>query len=95
MHKNIHLNLCNLPEAYKDDLATIEWGDSDKVRVGDTCMAVGCPYSLEYTDSAALGIISSTQREISYDGKTLTVMQTDAARIAIEITLFFITKISI
>ncbi len=69
----------DLPEAYKDDLATIEWGDSDKVRVGDTCMAVGCPYSLEYTDSAALGIISSTQREISYDGKTLTVMQTDAA----------------
>ncbi len=69
----------DLPEAYKDDLTTIEWADSDKVRAGDVCMAVGCPYSLEYTDSVALGIISGTQREISYDGKTLTVMQTDAA----------------
>ena len=69
----------DLPEAYADDLRTIEWADSDQVRAGDVCMAVGCPYSLEYNDSVALGIVSGTQREISYDGKTLTVMQTDAA----------------
>ena len=69
----------DLPEAYADDLTTIEWADSDQVRAGDVCMVVGCPHNLEYNDSVALGIVSGTQREISYDGKTLTVMQTDAA----------------
>ncbi len=75
----LELKLEDLPKAYKDDLATLEWADSDQVRPGDVCMAVGCPYDLEYNDSIALGIVSGTQREISYDGKTLTVMQTDAA----------------
>ena len=65
-------------DAYKD-MKEVTWADSDKVRVGDTCMAVGCPYGLEYANSASLGIVSGTQREITYNGMTLSVMQTDAA----------------
>lgn len=61
------------------DMQEAVWADSDAVRVGDTCMAVGCPYSMVYNDSVTMGIIGGTEREITYDGRTMTVMQTDAA----------------
>lgn len=69
----------DIPEDKLKEMQPAEWGDSDALRTGDVCMVVGCPYSMEFEDSVTLGIIGGTEREISYDGKTMTVMQTDAA----------------
>jgi len=59
-----------------DSLPTVDWGDSDKVRVGDWVMAVGNPFGLGGTVTA--GIISARGRDIAagpYDD----FLQTDAA----------------
>lgn len=47
-----------LPDGYK--LPTAEWGDSNKLIVGDTVMAMGSPLSL--SRSVTLGIVSNDER---------------------------------
>ena len=69
----------DLPPEEFTNMKEAVWGNSDNVTTGDTCMVIGCPYSMDYGDSVTLGIISGTEREISYDGKTVRVIQTDAA----------------
>ena len=50
---------------------------TDPVEVGDGVIVIG--NALGYGMSVTTGIISATDRQITADGKTLTVMQTDAA----------------
>lgn len=57
-------------------LAVVEFGDSDKVRVGDWVIAIGNPYGLGGTVTA--GIISARARDINV-GTFDDFLQTDAA----------------
>lgn len=62
----------------KTGLAAAELGDSDNVQVGEFSMAIGNPLGLE--SSVTAGIISAVNRKVTdSDGKTFTLIQTDAA----------------
>lgn len=62
----------------KENLKAATLGDSDAVQVGEWCMAIGNPLGM--TSSVTTGSISALNRSITdSDGKTYTVIQTDAA----------------
>ena len=62
----------------KTDLPKAEFADSDSIKVGEFAMAVGNPMGMDST--VTCGIISAVNREITdSDGKTYTLIQTDAA----------------
>ena len=70
----------------KDVKATAEFGDSDKIKVGESVIAVGSPLAEDFASSVSQGIISAKDRVIDMgDGGTssvyggMRVMQTDAA----------------
>lgn len=56
-----------------------ELGDSDKVQVGDTAIAIGNPLGTELQGSVTQGIISAVNRAIDSNNKNLKFIQTDAA----------------
>ena len=65
-------------------LTAIELGDSTKLKVGQTAIAIGSPLSLDYANTVTLGIISGLDRDVTYtldtgDEVVLTTLQTDAA----------------
>lgn len=53
-------------------------GDSDSLKVGDTAIAIGNPLG-QLGGTVTEGIISALDRELVIDGKTMRLMQTDAA----------------
>lgn len=61
------------------DLPTAKLGDSDKLRPGDFCVAIGNPFGLQNT--VTFGVVSATERHIqASQGKVLeNLIQTDAA----------------
>lgn len=62
----------------KTGLTAAELGNSDNVKVGEFSMAVGNPLGLQ--SSVTCGIISAINRKVTdTDGKTFTLIQTDAA----------------
>lgn len=62
----------------KTGLTPAELGDSDQVKIGEFAMAIGNPLGMQ--NSVSSGIISAVNREITdTDGKTYTLIQTDAA----------------
>lgn len=61
----------------KTGLTAAELGNSDNVKVGEFAMAIGNPLEMEST--VTTGIISATNRSITSDNTTYTVIQTDAA----------------
>ena len=65
----------------KNGLTPIELGDSDKIHVGDTAVAIGNPGGLQFLGSVSQGIISGLNRSIQIDTtyKSLKLIQTDAA----------------
>ena len=59
-------------------LTQAEFADSDSIKVGEFAMAVGSPLGLQSTITC--GVISAVNREVTdTDGKTYTLIQTDAA----------------
>lgn len=60
-----------------DNLPTIEWGNSDKLRVGDTVLAFGSPYGLSQTVTS--GIVSAVGRANVGIADYEDFIQTDAA----------------
>ena len=59
-------------------LTKAEFADSDSIKVGEFAMAVGSPLGLQSTITC--GVISAVNREVTdTDGKTYTLIQTDAA----------------
>jgi len=61
-------------------LSTVQFGDSDRMRVGDWVLAVGSPFGLEATVTA--GIVSAKDRrdiEQGVEGQFKRFIQTDAA----------------
>jgi serine protease Do len=53
-------------------------GNSDELKVGDTAIAIGNPLG-QLGGTVTEGIISALDRELVIDGKTMTLLQTDAA----------------
>ncbi|KZL93112.1 S1C family serine protease [Clostridium magnum] len=61
------------------NLPTAKFGDSSKVKVGDTAIAIGNPLGEEFAGSVTSGIVSALNRRIQYGGTIYKVLQTDAA----------------
>lgn len=61
----------------KTDLTPAELGDSSSIQVGEFAMAIGNPLGMQSSTSS--GIISAVDRKVTSDGKTYTLIQTDAA----------------
>lgn len=62
-----------------DDLTVMPFGDSDTTEVGDLAIAIGNPLGREYAGSVTAGIISGKDRQVTVDGRTIVMLQTDAA----------------
>jgi serine protease Do len=60
-----------------DKLTTINWGDSEKSKVGETVLAIGCPYGLSQTVTS--GIVSAVGRANVGIADYEDFIQTDAA----------------
>ena len=73
--KDKRFDLAVLKIDTKFDLPTVQFGDSDKVRVGQDVFAIGNPFNLDFT--VTKGIISAKHRETNgpYDD----FLQTDAS----------------
>jgi serine protease Do len=62
------------------ELPAAEFGDSDKLKIGEKAIAIGNPAGLEFMGSVTSGIISGLNRKIIFDdGKSMRLIQTDAA----------------
>lgn len=62
-----------------NNLPVARFGDSSKVRVGDTAIAIGNPLGEELAGSVTAGIISALNREITIEGEANKYLQTDAS----------------
>lgn len=62
-----------------EDLPCAQFGRSDALQVGDTAVAIGNPLGQDYTGTMTDGIISAIDRNVTYDGHTMTLLQTNAA----------------
>ena len=60
------------------DLPHATLGDSSKLKVGDTAIAIGNPLG-SLGGTVTTGIISALNREITIENETMTLLQTDAA----------------
>ena len=61
------------------DLTPARFGDSDSLRVGDSVVAIGDPLGSELRGTMTNGIISAINRDVSVDGRTMSLIQTNAA----------------
>lgn len=59
--------------------ATVTLGDSDSLLVGESVVAIGSPLTKEFLGTTTTGVISALDRDITIDGKTLKLLQTDTA----------------
>lgn len=62
-----------------DDLIPAEFGDSNALRVGDSVAAIGDPLGVQLRGTMTDGIVSAINRDITVGGRTMTLIQTNAA----------------
>ena len=60
------------------NLRAAEFGDSEKLNVGEPVVAIGNPLGAELSGSMTDGIISGIHEDLSLEGRTLTAIQTNA-----------------
>ncbi len=60
-------------------LTPAEFGNSAALRVGDSVVAIGDPLGVELRGTMTDGIVSAINRDISSGGRTMTLIQTNAA----------------
>lgn len=63
----------------EQNLTPVKFGDSSKLQVGETAVAIGNPLGQELAGSVTSGVISALERKIDLGGKVLSLIQTDAA----------------
>ena len=73
----VAVDLSKLDQTTIDNIKVATIGDSDSVKVGQMAIAIG--NALGYGTSTTVGYISAKDREVDVDGKTMTLLQTDAA----------------
>ena len=61
------------------ELTPTEFGDSTSLRVGDAVCAIGDPLGVEFRGTYTNGIVSAINRDVDIDGRTMTLIQTNAA----------------
>ena len=61
------------------DLIPAQFGDSAQLRIGDTVAAIGDPLGVKYRGTYTDGIVSAINRDVDMDGRTMTLIQTNAA----------------
>lgn len=62
-----------------EDLAAAEFSSSSSLRVGDSVAAIGNPLSPDLRLTMTRGIVSALNRQISYNGTVMSLIQTDAS----------------
>lgn len=60
-------------------LPAAEFGDSDRLVVGDPVYAIGNPLGYDLLGTMTDGIVSAVDREVDVDGQLMTLIQTNAA----------------
>ena len=60
-------------------LPAARFGDSEKLTVGDKVYAIGNPLGYELRGTLTDGIVSAINRDVWVDGRTMTLIQTNAA----------------
>lgn len=63
----------------QEGLPAAEFGDSETLSVGDTVYAIGNPLGVELRGTLTDGIVSAINRNVRVDGRTMTLIQTNAA----------------
>lgn len=63
----------------KENLPVAKFGKSSNLKVGQKAVAIGNPLGLEFAGSVTSGIVSALDREITTDGSSYKLIQTDAA----------------
>ena len=61
------------------DLPAAVFGDSDLLAVGDKVYAIGNPLGVELRGTLTDGIVSAIERDVEVEGRTMTLLQTNAA----------------
>ena len=61
------------------ELVPAQFGDDTALRVGDSVVAIGDPLGMELRGTMTNGIVSAINRDIRTGGRTLTLIQTNAA----------------
>jgi len=61
------------------DLIPAQFGDSEILRVGDSVAAIGDPLGVDLRGTNTDGIISAINRDVAMNGRTMTLIQTNAA----------------
>lgn len=61
------------------DLPAAAFGDSDLLTVGDKVYAIGNPLGVELRGTLTDGIVSAIDRDVQVEGRTMTLLQTNAA----------------
>ncbi len=62
-----------------ENLSPAAFGDSGSLRVGDAVAAIGDPLGTELRGTFTNGIISAINRDVTMEGRTMTLIQTNAA----------------
>ena len=62
-----------------EDLTPAQFGDSTQIRVGDAVVAIGDPLGVSFRGTMTDGIVSAINRDVETDGRTMTLIQTNAA----------------
>lgn len=62
-----------------ENLDEAEFGDSAALRVGDAVAAIGDPLGIDLRGTMTDGIVSAINRDVTTNGRTLTLIQTNAA----------------
>lgn len=60
-------------------LQAAEFGDSSRLRVGDSVVAIGDPLGVQLRGTMTNGIISAINRDLTVGDRTMTLIQTNAA----------------
>lgn len=73
----ISVNISDITAAGINNVQLATFGDSDSVQVGESVIAIG--NALGHGNTATAGIVSALQKDVTIQGRKLSVIQTDAA----------------
>lgn len=73
----VQIKKSDVDAALYNSISVATFGDSSTLQVGEPAIAIGTPIS--YENTVTVGVISGLNRKLELSGRTLTLIQTDAA----------------